>query len=118
MQVRQEQGYIILDMDPYIAKDSVPHICKQLDSHLTAGSQEILIDMWEAKTMNSSMASVIVHIIRHISQSQCVLHLVNVTGNVLNALQSLHLTELATVHETALDFEIEKGVEMRSLSHS
>jgi|GEM_PF-6011316 len=117
MKVREEQKYVIIDMDPYIAKDSVPAICDQLDPFLQEGGKEFIIDMWEAKTMNSSMASVIVHIIRHITQSQSSLHVVNVSANVLNALQSLHLADLVKVHETALDFEIDQGVELKSIAH-
>ena len=78
---------------------------------------EFVVDMWEAKTMNSSMASVIVHIIRHVKKSERPVCAVNVSTSVLNALESLHLTDLLTVYETALDFEIEKGVEIQSISH-
>ncbi len=117
MQVREEQGLTILDMDPYIAKDSVPSICEQLDAYLAGEGKEYVLDMWEAKTMNSSMASVIVHVIKKLDAVKSTLHIVNVAQNVLNALQTLRLTELVKVHETALDFEMDKGVEIKSLSH-
>lgn len=117
MDVREEKGYVIMEMDPYIAKDSVPGICEQLDPHLQKGSDEFVIDMWEAKTMNSSMASVIVHIIRHVKTANRHLCAVNVSPSVMNALTSLHLTDLLKVYETALDLEIEKGVEIQSISH-
>ena len=117
MEVREEQGFSILDMDPYVAKDSVPGICEQLDPSLKEEGKEYILDMWEAKTLNSSMASVIVHMIKQITQAKSTLHIVNVTQNVLNALQTLHLTDMVKVYETALDFEIDKGTEVKSIMH-
>ncbi|MBD3393623.1 MAG: STAS domain-containing protein [Chitinivibrionales bacterium] len=117
MQVREEQGYTVLEMDPYIAKDAVPGICKSLDPHLEGEGKELILDMWEAKTLNSSMASVIVHIVKKLKETKSTLHIVNLAQNVTNALQTLHLADLVRTHETALDFEIEKGVEIKSIMH-
>lgn len=117
MDIHEEKGYIVLSMYPSVTKESVLSLSSRLDPYLQESGKEYVVDMTAVKTLNSSMASLIVHIIRHVEQAKSKLCLVNVEPNVQSALESLHLTSLTKTYESALDFEIDRGVEIKSISH-
>ena len=64
MEIQKDKEFTIIGMDAYVTKEAVPGITAKVDPLVEEGAKGFVLDMFEVKTLNSSMASVIVHLIK------------------------------------------------------
>jgi anti-anti-sigma regulatory factor len=117
MKIHEEQGYTVVTLDANVTKAAVPGMCEQFDGCLAGAHHDCILDMWELSTLNSSVANLIVYIVKKLAPSGCTLHVVNVGQRVVAALETIHLAGVVKVHETALDFQEKTGVGLDSIVH-